>query len=245
LKFRSPDHPITRSPDRLIRQEKFTQGNRPGKEIATMTQPDVALTDFVLACECLVFAYLLKPARTRPLALAFIVFFLSLALASAVGGTVHGFFEDPSTSGHRVLWTLTLFAIGVTAFSGTRISALLVFHAPVVLAISRAAALLFVSYCLVILLVSDRFLVAIINYLPVVLFLAWALLIAYGRSRRSPFLIGFAGVCVMLVAAGVQQAKLGIHPRYFNHNAVYHVLQGIGLAMLFLPACDCSRQSEV
>lgn len=210
-----------------------------------MMQPAVTLTDYALACEGLTFAYLLKPARSQPLVFASIVFFLSIALASAFGGTVHGFFDDPATAVNRVLWNLTMVAIGVTAFAGTRIGALLHFREQTVAVISWAAAVVFIAYCMVILFVSSRFLVAIMNYLPVVLFLGWAFLMAYRRTRRSALLVGCAGICVMLVAAGLQQAKLGIHPHYFDHNAVYHVLQGIGLFMLLIPALDRSRQSEV
>jgi hypothetical protein len=41
-------------------------------------------------------------------------------------------------------------------------------------------------------------------------------------------------VLVSVAAAGLQQAGIGIHPAYFDHNAVYHVLQGIALVLLYL-----------
>jgi cation transport ATPase len=97
----------------------------------------------------------------------------------------------------------------------------------------------------VVLFFKHDFVVAIVDYFPVVLFLGWAFLAAYHRTRRTAFRLGFLGICVMLVAAAVQQARIGIHPRYFNHNAVYHVLQAIGQFMVFIAARDACRQSEV
>jgi hypothetical protein len=98
---------------------------------------------------------------------------------------------------------------------------------------------------MVVLFFKQVFLVAIVDYFPVVLFLGWAFLAAFRRTRRTAFRYGFIGICVMLVAAGLQQAKLGIHPLYFNHNAVYHVLQAIGQFMVFIAARDACRHSEI
>jgi hypothetical protein len=36
-----------------------------------------------------------------------------------------------------------------------------------------------------------------------------------------------------ILAALLQQARVSIHPVYFNHNAVYHVVQGIALVLLY------------
>jgi hypothetical protein len=34
-------------------------------------------------------------------------------------------------------------------------------------------------------------------------------------------------------AAMLQQAKVAVHPVYFDHNAVYHVVQAIALVFLY------------
>lgn len=204
-----------------------------------MTQPDVALTDYALTIECSIFANLLIPSRkTSPLAFWYIAFFLSLALASAFGGTVHGFYEGASSIGQQILWPLTMVSIGATAFSGTIIGALLRFQPPAARAISSFGAMVFLLYCVLVLFVANAFVIAIIDYLPVAIFLSWSFLLAYRSTKRPAFMFGFAGMCVTLAAAVVQQARLGLHPRYFNHNALYHVLQGIGLFMLFITARD-------
>jgi hypothetical protein len=48
----------------------------------------------------------------------------------------------------------------------------------------------------------------------------------------------------MLFAAAAQQAKIGIHPVYFDHNSLYHVLQAIALFMVFLVARESSKSAE-
>lgn len=211
-----------------------------------MTQPDVALTDYALALECLIFAYLLHPVQQglRSAARWFMIFFLSIAIAAAVGGTVHGFYEDPASTGSRKLWPLTLIAIGITALAGTNIAATLQFEKHTAVRFARAAVAVFIVYCAVVLFVVDSFLIAIVNYLPVVLFLGWVFFERYRQTGDRAFRDGVIGVGMMLFAAITQQAELGIHPKYFNHNAVYHVIQAIALLLLFTTARHLKQKAE-
>ena len=215
-----------------------------GRTSPAMIEPDVVLTDYALALECAVLAYLLWRARTRrdPLALWFALAFLATAMAALAGGTVHGFFSDKTSAGHRVLWPLVLIMIGVGALAFTNIAAALRFTGRAVSAVSRAALALFLVYCLVVLFFDDRFVVAIIAYLPAVLFLGWVFLEQYLHTRQRTFAWGLAGIGVTLLAAVIQQARIGLHPRYFNHNALYHTLQAAGLFMIFLTARSSKKQ---
>jgi hypothetical protein len=92
--------------------------------------------------------------------------------------------------------------------------------------------------------VRRDFRIAILDYVPALVFLGVAFLLAYRRRKMPILLIGFIGVCTMLFAAAAQQAKIGIHPVYFDHNALYHVLQGIALFMVFLSARESCRLAE-
>jgi hypothetical protein len=57
------------------------------------------------------------------------------------------------------------------------------------------------------------------------------------QRRRSDFLAaGIAGVALTFVAAAVQHGRIGLHPRYFNHNALYHLIQAFALLLIFLAA---------
>src|SRR5260370_4799490 len=132
-----------------------------------MTQPDVAVTGSALAVECSVCTYLLVPAQGSAfLSIWFIIFFVSIALASALGGTVHGFYEDPASSGQRILWPLTLLAIGLTALSGINIGALIHFEASVVRAISRIAAVVFFCFFALAFVLQPHFFCILVYFPP-------------------------------------------------------------------------------
>lgn len=211
-----------------------------------MTQLDVSLTDYGLAAECACFSY--RIARRRIGACAFqsqfIAFFLSIAIAAAAGGTVHGFFLNEKSLGYQILWPFTLIVIGITALSGLQIGVALQFSGSPAVYINRLALALFLAYIVVVLFVRRDFLVAIIDYLPALAFIGGGFLLAYRRGKRLPLLVGFLGICLILFAAAAQQAKLGIHPRYFDHNALYHLLQAIALFMVFLAAREVIKSEE-
>lgn len=192
-----------------------------------MTEPDVALTDYALAIECALFAYL-SPRKEHAL------FFGSAAAASLAGGTVHGFFLDPRTLGNAVLWRLTLIAIGATALGAWAIGARLLSPAPTARRIIVAAAAAFAAYCVVTLFVTQNFAAAVVFYLPAVVFLLIVLSLAYAHAPERRILVAIAGLGLMFLAALVQQARIALHPTYFNHNALYHLIQAVALWLLFL-----------
>jgi len=192
-----------------------------------MTEPDVALTDYALAIQCALLAYLV---RRREHAL----FFGSAAVASLAGGTVHGFFLDARTLGNAVLWRITLIAIGVTAASAWAIGARVLFLAPTARRITIAAAAAFAAYCVVTVFITQDFRAALVFYLPAVVFLLVALSVAFARARELGTLVAIAGLGLMFIAAAVQQARIALHPTYFNHNALYHLIQAVALWLLFL-----------
>jgi len=41
------------------------------------------------------------------------------------------------------------------------------------------------------------------------------------------------GIPLTFVAATVQQRRLAVHLPYLSHNALYHVIQGLALLMIF------------
>lgn len=204
----------------------------------TLTEPAVALTDYALAIECTVIVLLLmrSDASDRTLRLWFVVFFASAAAASLLGGTVHGFFPDTASHARQLLWKATLLTILVTSLAGWSVGASLLFTgrgATIVqgLAIVQVAVL---SY--VVLFVRPEFLMAIVAYVPATLFILIAFIVVYRTRRLPPLRWGIVGLGLTFVAAAVQRLHLSVHPYYFNHNALYHVIQGVALWMIFLGA---------
>jgi hypothetical protein len=211
-----------------------------------MTEPAVALTDYGLAIEAALFTYLicLQEKRRHPLSSWFAIFFGSISLATLMGGTVHGFFANEQTPGYAILWTATLLAVGVTALTSWAIGAELLFSPKVARWIAAAATVEFGAYCLTALLVAQEFWIALANYLPPALFLLIALVARYRREKNSKLAAGIAGLVLTFVAAVVQRAGISIHPGYFDHNALYHVIQGVALFMIFSSARFLTGQEQ-
>ena len=214
----------------------------------TLTEPAVTLTDYALAIECAVFVLLLmrSDASDRTLRFWFVVFFASAAAASLLGGTVHGFFPDTASHARQLFWEATLLAILVTSFAGWNIGAILLFAPRGATIVRRVAIVLLAVLSFVVLFVKPEFLIAIISYVPATLFLLIALIAAYRSRRLLPLRWGIVGLGLTFVAAAVQRLHLSIHPYYFNHNALYHVIQGAALWMIFLGArCISSARPPI
>ena len=94
-----------------------------------MTEPDVTLTDYALMILCVAFVRKIagQSFKMPILQKLWCVFFGSVALASLMGGTVHGFFLDESSLGFQILWPITLLAVGVTAGTAWVLSGLFAF----------------------------------------------------------------------------------------------------------------------
>jgi hypothetical protein len=208
-----------------------------------MTEPAVTLTDYALALECVVFVIALArlDARDKQLCFWFVLFFASAGVASGLGGTVHGFFLAASSPGRRILWPGTIFAILVTSLAAWNIGAVLQLGERRAILVRRLAIAQLVIFSLVVFFVTSRFYVGIIAYLPSTLFLLFALLATDRREHNPAIRWGVTGLALTLAAAAVQQLHVSIHPVYFNHNALYHVIQGAALGMIFVAARLISR----
>jgi len=216
-----------------------------------MTEPGVTLTDYAVALECAVFVVLLGPGRgrSRGLRFWFMLFFASMSAASICGGTVHGFFLDEQTRGYAILWPTALLVAGVTTFATWAIGARLLFSTRAVRWAVFAAGVQLALYWGAVLLLTQAFWVAIADSLPAILFLLLALVLAYRREKQSVLLLAAGGPALNLVAALLQQLGVGIHPVYFNHNVLYHVLQAVALFLFFqggrwLVECRPARVGE-
>ncbi len=200
-----------------------------------MAEPDVTLTDYGLTILCAVLAHLIFH-RGRPgneFRTWFVLFFAAVGASTLFGGTVHGFFPDETSLGNRILWPTTLGLIGVAGFSAWAVGARLMFSARVATWITHAAALKLIAYVVVVVFTTRDFLVAVADYVPATLFLLVGLIVAYRREPTRPLLVAAAGLVLTLAAAGLQQAGIGLHPSYFDHNALYHVIQAIALVLIY------------
>lgn len=189
-----------------------------------MLEPDVTITDYLLSLACVGFAW--WSWRRRATAHRwYVVFFITLSLASLLGGTVHGFV--PSGPWSDLLWCGVLFSLGGTAVSMWGITMSLGGNLAVRQVVMGIVAMLAVVYVGVVLSGTRAFWVSIVAYLPA----AIGMLVAYIRLRHQagPWRWGIVGVLLTFVAAGVQVGQVALHPHWFNHNALYHLIQAIAL----------------
>ncbi|WP_041448614.1 hypothetical protein [Anaeromyxobacter sp. Fw109-5] len=216
------------------------RARRNGAGGRTVLEPDVTLTDLGLAIECAVLAMLLVRDAGAPASRWFAAFFAVLSAAAGLGAAEHGFVADKASTPGRMVWTATLLAVGLAAVAGWGAAARLVLGRRTARAVTAGVAVAFAGYAAVVVGVDRRFLVAIAFYLPA----AIVLLVAFVRVARRGVrgaIAGAWGMGLTFVAAAVQQGGVALHPRYFDHNALYHVIQAVGLYLVFRGARAATR----
>ncbi len=159
----------------------------------------------------------------------------ALASAAVWGAIFHAIFpQQTSTAGGYIAWMLV--ALSVVAAAATMVDLALRVIAPG-LALRRGPAIVAVyaaGFAAVVFLVDESFTSIVLFYVPaLVLFLLGAGLQTIRTHNRAWSLIT-VGLLISVGAALLQQAKLAIHVEYFDHNAVYHVLQGIALWFVYV-----------
>ncbi|MFY9342746.1 MAG: hypothetical protein WAT39_09670 [Planctomycetota bacterium] len=198
-----------------------------------LTEPDVALTDWLLTLECMVFVLLLAARPRQPLRDCFLGIFGCIGTASLLGGIVHGCFAAPTSFGHRLLWPITLVTlVAMAAFVWLAGVQLLV--APACRRLARCvAAATFPLGAGYVVFVDASFWVVVCTYFPAVVWLAAGYVAEVRRRRDRRLVLGLLGLLLTLVAGGLQQTGVALHPRYFDHNALYHAVQAIALLLVF------------
>jgi hypothetical protein len=202
----------------------------------------VALTDALIALESTAFAVHLAGHRLGRDALRgpFVLFFGATAAASTAGAILHGMTVDRSDPRRSALWRTSLASIGVAALSAWSLALRLArptrHRGP-----EAVAAAAHVPYLLYVTRRDAPYLVAIVSYLPAALVLGGVLTSRLADpEERAPATLALAGLGVTFVAAGVQVGRVGLGPR-FDHNALYHSLQAIGMAFLHRSALGFLR----
>jgi hypothetical protein len=198
-------------------------------------EPDVSLTDYLLTLETGAFAWLLHrhPAPTPARRLAALIF-ATLALSSLTGGTYHGFFPaKTATLGGWALWIATMLVLGVAA-SLTWAFFLLLVGFRSVRGILAPVTALFTLYAWVVLFVDHSFRTNAIFAAPPVLAVLALMIVRALRERSSNAAMSAGAILLMLLASVLQQLHVGLHPVWFNHNALYHLLEGTAMAILFV-----------
>ena len=174
-----------------------------------MHEPAVAITDFILAVECTVFAVLI--ARKMPRGsyrMWLLAFFGSITAGALCGGLTHAFFPN-DTPGARAIWVATMLAIGGTALACWNLSAGVTGNEWMPL---RAVAIgTFIGYVGLVLYGFRAYGLVVINYLPAALFLLITCVIAWRRGERALRWTAL-GLVLTFVAAAIQVGSIALPP---------------------------------
>jgi hypothetical protein len=90
------------------------------------------------------------------------------------------------------------------------------------------------AFAAVALLLDRSFTSIVYFYVPALLLLLVAAAWRAISGRSTGWILVAAGLLMSVGAAVLQQARVAIHPVYFDHNAVYHVVQGIAILFLYV-----------
>lgn len=190
------------------------------------------LTDYLLAAVALGLARSLFRGNGSRAAALWALAFAASGLAALIGGTVHGVGHLVPPGLEQAVRVVTMMAIGtgstcllagvVFASVGPGPIRRLLFglcalHLTVFLAwIARYPHFRYVAY----------------DSAPAALAVLVFLIRRWRRSGSAAAAQGTAGMLLSMAGAVAQQARLGIHPVWFNHNDLYHVIQAGALWLL-------------
>jgi hypothetical protein len=200
----------------------------------TIHEPDVVFTDLGLALLAGYFGWRLWAGPPGSLLRAGAVLMGGLASAAFWGAIFHAFFPDDTTTVPGFIAWLPV-ALSILVAAAAMLELALRILVPSLPPSGRRAILAAYAagFIGVVLLVDESFTSIVRFYVPALILF----LIGSGRqaiqSRSGGWSSIAAGLLLSAGAALLQQAQVAIHPDYFDHNAVYHVLQGIALVFLY------------
>lgn len=194
----------------------------------------VSLSDFLLAgfSGALACRLQFRPTEMPRTRRWFAIVLWAIAVSSFLGAISHGFIPEENGRVGALLWRSTLMLIGPAAVGLCMLACLLLFR-PGTVERARALALIMLAiYVGVVLFKYHEFVIALLLYLPATIMLLAGFVVRW-RQGQSFAVDGAIAMVLTLVAGLLQYLHVGIHPVYFNHNALYHVIQGIALYFLY------------
>jgi len=196
--------------------------------VIAVPDPDVVFTDLGLAALAAYLGWRLWRAG-RP----GVVLMIGLASAAFWGALFHALFPgQTATPAGFAVWLCVAFSIAVVAESVLDMT-LSIVMAPRTLrrAIVTGYCILFIA---IVLFVDQSFSTIVRLYAPALALGILATAAAALRARSRGWALVALGLALSAVAALLQQARVAIHPVYFDHNAVYHVVQAGAIGLLYL-----------
>lgn len=194
----------------------------------------VSASDFVLAGFSGTLAWRLasRPTEMPRTRRWFAIVLGAIAVSSLLGAISHGFLPERESSMGALIWRSTLMLLGPAAVGLCMLACLLLFRPGTVERARALTLILLAIYVGLVLFEYHEFLIALLLYLPATVLLLAGFVVRW-RQGQSFAADGAIAMVLTLIAGLLQYLHIGIHPVYFNHNALYHVIQGIALYFLY------------
>jgi hypothetical protein len=169
--------------------------------------------------------------RGRSLRRAFGAFFGCVAVASFAGAALHGLYRDPASVGRRLLWKVSLGAIGASAAAGVDAAAALALRGTPAFVARTLAGLALAAWLVVIAVAAVPYRAVVALYAPALAVFGGALASRLRHEAERPTAaIGLLGLGLTVAAAIIQVTGGRVGP--LGRNTLYHAVQAIGLAVL-------------
>lgn len=198
-------------------------------------EADVALTDVALAALGGFFAQRLgRGDAVTPVRAYGRAMLAGLAAAALLGAAFHAFFPaKTATRAGWLLWGGVATAIALTAAAMLLLAAYLLRPGPVPAARKTAVFAYVTAFVIYATSGNQAYGRIVLFYAPVlVALIAAGVRTAIGEQSRAWWVV-VAGLLLSIGAAMVQQARVVLHPQWFDHNALYHVVQAIALVLIW------------
>lgn len=192
-----------------------------------MHEPAVVLTDLVLA--------IIGAVLYRRLTGLGAVIMGGLASAAFWGAIFHAFFPDrTATPLGFIVWLPVAFSILAVAVALLTLAlSILAPRLPVPLRRTIVTGYA-VGFAGVVLFIDESFSTIVALYGPTLVLALGAAGVEAIRTRSRGWALVALGLTLSAAAALLQQARVALHPVYFDHNAVYHLVQAAALVLLYL-----------
>jgi uncharacterized protein DUF6962 len=201
----------------------------------TIHDPDVAVTDLALAVLAAYLGWRLwSESGNRRWRRAGAVLLGALAGAALWGAIFHAFFPaGTATLPGSLAWRPVALSIVVAAATMLDLGLdLLLPQLPPRL--RRWVVLTYATgFGAAVLLLDDSFTRIVYFYVPTLILLLLASAQQAVRGRSTGWALILIGLLLSAGAAMLQQARVVLHPVYFDHNALYHLVQSIAIVFLY------------
>ena len=200
--------------------------------------PTTAITNYMMGCIGLYLGWQTLQIQGSLFHILWACSFFSLSLGAFLGGSHYVFGPRLPNYITKVIWMLTLIFVGTTGLFLAGSAATFYINETGKFGLMLGSAILVIKYVLG-LNKNDTFHYAIKFYVTLIILALIGFIPAFFSLGYTGALQIVIGLLVNLSAAGVQVSGLTLH-KHFNHNDLFHVIQVLGMILIFRGGSEIS-----